>query len=229
MRGTVSGSTRYELLGPWVAVEQIEAMMLAGGALYRPWTARAPEAFVALVLAIGTGIDDAPFEPGDFVLVEKMSGHPHMAGDLPDMFRGGKRIAGKTTWVDLRASTFGGAPDKVVGLVRYGAALSPCLRDEEAARRMQRGAELHVGEYEERETLDGDVAGHKRAEKNAHERWLLGHELYRDGRRRSRLMKPSADPAAGEGIVAVIRDGADLLRFGVDPAWLAEHLGVEPG
>lgn len=217
-------------LGAWVAIEQVEAMMLAGGALYRPHTARAPEAFVGLVLALGAGVpDDAPFEPGDFVVVEKMSGHPHMAGESRPIYRGGRKMPGKSVVLDLRASSFGGSPDKPVGLVRYDSTTRrPCLLDEQAARRMRRGAAIYQAEHDKKKHLDDDATRHLMAEAQRHERWARQYEASRVGRRRSRLMKPSADPALGEGIIAVIRDAEQLLSFGVDPAWLAEHLEVEP-
>ena len=53
---------------------------------------------------------------------------------------------------------------------------------------------------------------------------MRAYEGTRVGKRRSRLMKAAADPGSGEGVVAVIRQASDLLRFGVSREWLAGHL-----
>lgn len=219
--------TSWAPIGPWVVVEQVDAMLLAGGALYRPWTARAPEAFVAQVLAAPEGVDD--FERGDFLLVEKMSGHPGMAGEAPPELRGGRRIPGRTRVVDLDASLWGGTPGKPAGIVRCDTswALGVPLFDEEAARRTRRGLQIETDAHEAKRTLDDELARHLRAEQRAHERWLREHEDRRSTGRRSRLMKPSQDPGQGEGVLAVITDADYLLRFGVDPVWLAGRLGID--
>lgn len=216
----------HTLLGPWVAIEQVEATMAGAGTLYRPWNARAPEAFIGHVLAIGTGIVDPPFEVGDFVLVEKMSGHPHMAGTGPDIIRGGRRFPGKSRIVDYTADHFGGDPSKPVGFVRFGPPIPACHQDEEAARRVRRGAELSANFQDQKKSIDERIDPAVEAEIMRHGRWVKLYEYDRAQKRRSRTMKPSRDPGRGEGIVAVITDAADLLRLGVDPVWLAETLGV---
>lgn len=219
---------RHQLLGAWVAIQQVDAAMIGQSKILRPWTARAPDAFIGLVLAIGQGIANPPFEVGDFVVVETMSGHPHMAGIAPDRPKpGGGTISGGTRAVDLRCDTWGGDPSKIVGLVRY---LPEPLRvshvDDEAARRHIRGAHITDVVKNRKEHLDDVAEAHLVQERNRHEVWLRDNERRRADGRRSRLMKPAFDPGAGEGVVARIGEASDLLRLGVDAAWLADTLRV---
>lgn len=215
-----------QILGPWIAIEPVDAAHFAGSAILKPWTARAPETFIGLVLAIGAAVPENPgFEIGDFVLVEKMSGHPHMAGEMPAFKRGDQWVAGRTIPVMIPASLFGGAANKLLGLVRYGTPLPVIHTDDEAARRLHRAMTLREQMKNERSSIDEQFAD-AQAEVAEHGRWLKHAEAQRAGCRRSRLMKPFEDPGAGEGILAKIEDADDLLEMGVDPAWLADRLGI---
>lgn len=217
-----------KILGPWVAIQPVEAMMVGGGLLLKPWSARQPDCFIAEVLALGDGIHDAPFGVGDFLLVEQMSGHPAMATDWPDIVRpDGKRLPGRTRPVDIPASELGGDPGKPLGLLRYLPTdkLKPCAwQDEEATRRMERAGMLTKAAQTRSKTFGEEPDAAVLEEIGQHTRWLKEHEVRREGQRRSRLMKPHADPGQGDGVVAVIEDAEDLLAMGVSAEWLAGRL-----
>lgn len=213
---------RLTLLGDWVAIEPIEARLVAGG-IITPWTARAPEAFPAVVLAVGPRV--TAVEVGDYVLVEQMSGHPHMAGPGPDVIIAGERQPGRTVVTDLRASDFGSGSATKAGIVRQSA-LMPPHNDEEIERRMLRCASLLASIKGGKSHLDDPDTPHMKREISAHRVWLARNEVRRAHGRRSRAMIPSQDPGLGDGVVALFEDAAELLAVGVDELWLARRLGI---
>lgn len=214
---------KLEPIGPWIVVEHVAAMMR--GNVHMPWTMRAPACFVGLVLAVPDHLD-VDLKPGDFVLVEQMSGNPAMASTAPPEFFAGDWRPGRTHPVDLRASAFGGSPDKQAGFVRVGVdALPVCRLDEEATRRLVRATDIAESEKARTTSLVG--FNPKLVEEfRRHKAWLKAYDDSRAGKRRSRLKKPAYDEGSGEGVVAKIETAEDLISLGVDPAWLAEHLGL---
>jgi len=218
-----------ELLGPWVAVQQIPTMHIPGSGLLRPWAAKAPECFVALVLALGTEIADAQFEVGDYILVERQSGHPHMAQQAPvRVDQQGIQRAGRIAPVIWDAAEWGGDKGSSVGFVRSGAAaLKAPAQDEECRRRLERMEELKRGEYGRQTSLTPQYHRGRVRELQAHAEWCKRYDEGRADGRRSRLQTASVDNGKGEGIVAVIRSADDLLALGVDPLWLANKLGIK--
>ena len=218
----------FEILGPWIAIQQVEAREIGSG-LLKPWTAKSPETLICEVLAIGTGIEDPGFGVGDFILVEKMSGHPHMSGEAPQRrLPNGELRPGKTVPVFWPASEFGGDADKMIGLVRFGDLMPVLDQDEECQRRLARGADLATKEHDYKKSAD-DVARRSPAEEmREHAAWVKTYEASREGHRRTRLKRPVFDDAQGEGVLAVFQDAQALLDMGVNGAWLADRLGISP-
>lgn len=210
-------------LGPWVAVEPLP--VTRHGSLYLPGSIKASAVYPGRVLAFGTAIKDAPFEVGSYVLVEMLSGHPHVAGRGRPYFRNGQWNQGKLQVANIDASLFGEAanPRRQVALVPYlTEPLEPQEMDEIAVRVQATAAKIQADHIENKADLDDELTRstieYLAYLKAQHE--VL--EAQREGRRRSSLMKPGFDPASGEGIVAVLDDLDDLLDLGVDSAFLSQ-------
>lgn len=213
-------------LGPWIAVEPLHRTVSRGG-LHMPTMRATDDTFPAVVLAVGdVGAD---VQRGDVVLVETMSGHPHMAANAPDYMRGQTRVHGAVRPVLATCDLFGGSPGVPVALVA-ARDLRPCEYDEQAARRLAQRDAIMARSRAERRGADDDPRAVDGERVMAHNVWLGAYEAYREhGRRRSRWRKPSEDGAAGEGVVAKLDDLADLLAAGADPgrvADVAERVGL---
>lgn len=210
-------------LGPWVAVEPLP--VTRHGSLYLPTARKSPGVYPGRVIAFGTDIKDPPFKVGSYVLVEMLSGHPHVAGRGQPFYRGGQWHQSKLRIAILEASLFGVAvdPKRQVALVPYlTEPLEPQEMDEISIRVQAKAAEIQADHLENKAHLDDELTEttlkYLAHLKRQHE--LL--EEQRAGRRRSGLMRPGFDPGSGEGIVAVLDELDDLLDMGVDSGVLTQ-------